>query len=163
MGSIETRADVSDFKRLFEKSSLVEGKLKTALRRNIRVAAEQAADKVRLTVSNSPGGTVSPNPHSTGLRLAIAAGVKVKVMTGARAGVTIAASSAQMPTGKESLVRAWEIGAGSASGWRHPVFGKNVWVTQKGHPYFAKTIYDQKEQVRAAVEAAMVEAAESLK
>ena len=153
---ITARADVSELKRLFDKSSQVDKKLMTALRRNIRVAGEKAADASRREVDS--GGA-----SKTGLRLAIAAGIKVKVMTGVRAGVTIVASSAQMPAGKSSLVRAWEIGSGSAKGWRHPVFGQDVWVTQTGHPYFAKTIYDQRDSVRAAVEAAMVEAADSLK
>lgn len=152
-GSITTRADVTTFKRLFDKSSQVDKKLMTALRRNIRVAGEKAADASRREVDNGGGS-------KTGLRMGIAAGIKVKVMTGNRAGVTIVASSAQMPAGKESLVRAWE----GAKGWRHPVFGR--WVegqpAQHGHPYFARPIFDQRDSVRAAVEAAMEEAARSL-
>jgi hypothetical protein len=174
--SIQVHADTTSFKRLFDKSSQVEPKLKTALRKRTRVAAEQLADTSRLEVMNHPGGTVSAKPHHTGLRMAIASGITVKVMTGARAGVTIVASSAQMPAGKESLVRAWEIGNGTAKGWRHPVFDRDsqltpggkhgegqVWVTQKGHPYFARPIYTGRDVVTKAVEAAMVEAAESLK
>ena len=149
---ITARADVSEFKRLFDKSSQVDKKLMTALRRNIRVAGEKAADASRREV-DSGGGS------KTGLRMGIAAGIKVKVMTGARAGVTIVASSAQMPAGKESLVRAWE----SAKGWRHPVFGNTgAWTVQHGHPYFAKPIFNQRDSVRTAVETAMEEAARSL-
>jgi len=153
-GSVTVRADTTEFKRLFDKSSQVDKKLKTALRRNIRQAAELAADDVRLAVDTSAARTAQ-----TGLRLAIAAGVKVKVMTGSRAGVTIVASSSQMPAGKESLVRAWE----SAKGWRHPAFGSGTWVTQHGHPYFRRTITADKDKVGAAVIAAMTEAAESLR
>jgi hypothetical protein len=186
--SITTHADTASFRRLFEKSSQVEGKLKTALRRNIRIAAETLADAARLEVTNSPGGTVSAKPHHKGLRLAIAAGIKVKVMTGARAGVTIVAGTSQMPAGEESLVRAWE----GSKGWRHPVFGTDkqiaaftakqkithargghgrawTWTRQGagpplqlGHPYFAKPIYDGRSAVTTAVEAAMREAAQSL-
>ena len=152
-GSVTTRADTTEFKRLFDKSSQVDKKLMTALRRNIRIAGEQAADASRTTV-DSGGGS------KTGLRMGIAAGIKVKVMTGNRAGVTIVASSASMPAGKESLVRAWE----GAKGWRHPVFGR--WLegqkNQHGHPYFAKTIFGHRDNVRAAVENAMEEAARSL-
>jgi hypothetical protein len=150
---IELKADVTEFKRLFGKSSDVDKKLMTALQRNIRVAGEKAADASRLTVDS--GGA-----SKTGLRMGIAAGIKVKVMTGARAGVTIVASSAQMPAGKQSMVRAWE----GSKGWRHPVFGNTAaWVAQHGHPYFAKPIYDQRAMVRKAVEDAMVEAVKSLK
>ena len=160
---IDVHVDAGQFKRLFDKSSQVDKKLKTALRRNIRQVAELAADASRLEVTGHPGGTVSATPTHTGLRLAIASGITVKVMTGNRAGVTIVASSAQMPAGKGSLVRSWEIGGGSAKGWRHPVFGNTgAWVTQKGHPYFARTIYGRRDLVRTAVESAMSEALKSL-
>lgn len=150
--SISQRVDSADFQRLFAKTSQVDKKLKTALRRNIRVAGERAADAVRVEVDS--GGA-----SKTGLRMGIAAGVKVKIMTGSRAGVTIVSSAAQMPADRASLVRAWE----SSKGWRHPVFGKAVFVQQQGHPYFRQTINKQREQVRKAVEDAMVEAAASLK
>ena len=174
---IEVHADVAEFKRLFDKSSQVNKVLKTALRKNIRVAGEKAADAARLAVDS--GGS-----SKTGLRMGIAAGIKVKVMTGNRAGVTIMASSSQMSAGKETLVRAWA----ARKGWRHPTFqredaqagGKSlrrrltrlatgahgadkVWVTQMGHPgYFSDSIYDRRDDVRKAVEDAMAEAVRSL-
>lgn len=146
-GSVTTHADVTQFKRLFDKSSQVDKKLKTALRKNIRQAAGVAADAVKSELG------------SGALRSAIAAGISVKVMTGARAGVTIVASSKAMGPGQESLVRAWE----SKKGWRHPVFGKDAWTHQMGNPYFRKTITDHREQIRKAVEDAMSEALTSLK
>ena len=156
--SVTTRADTQEFRRLFAKSSDVDKVLLRSLRRNIRIAGETLADASRLQVMNSPGGTVSAKPRHTGLRLGIAAGITVKVMTGARAGVTIVASSSQMGPGQSSMVRAWEGG----KGWRHPVFGHDKWVTQKGHPYFARTISTGRDVVTKAVEAAMIEAAQSL-
>jgi len=182
--SIDVHADTQEFRRLFDKSSQVDKVLKTALRKNIRIAGEKAADVARLEVSGTAGGTVSPHPRHTGLRLAIASGIKVKVMTGNRAGVTITAATSQMPKGKESLVRGWA----GRKGWRHPTFqrqdaqagGKSlrrrltrlatgahgadkVWVTQMGHPgYFSDSIYDRRDDVRKAVEDAMAEAVRSL-
>jgi hypothetical protein len=182
--SIDVHADVAEFKRLFDKSSQVDKVLKTALRKNIHIAGEKAADVARLEVSGTAGGTVSPHPRHTGLRLAIASGIKVKVMTGNRAGVTITAATSQMPKGKESLVRGWA----GRKGWRHPTFqredaqagGKSlrrrltrlatgahgadkVWVTQVGNPgYFSDSIYEQRDHVREAVEKAMKDAADSL-
>jgi hypothetical protein len=150
---IDVRVDVTEFRRLFGRSSQVDKKLKTALRKNIRLAAERVADDARREVDS--GGA-----SATGLRMGIAAGIKVKVMTGSRAGVTIIASSAQMPDGKQSLVRAWE----ARKGWRHPVFGNTAaWVTQQGHPFFRDPIYIRRNDIRTAVEAAMVEAVASLK
>ena len=162
-GAVPVRADVDEFRRLFSRSSLVEAKLKTVLRKNIRKAAYEAADRVR-SEAMQPGATVAAaNSRTTGLRSGIAAGVQVKIMTGNRAGVAIVASSRAMGTGRESLVRAWEIGGAAARGWRHPVYGQDAWVTQRGHPYFRKTIFNRREQIRAAVESAMTEAAASLK
>jgi hypothetical protein len=155
---LTVHADTVQFRRLFEKSSTVDAKLRTSLRRNIRIAAETLADTSRLDVTDNSGGTVSAKPKRTGLRLAIASGITVKIMTGARAGVTIVAGTSQMPAGEEKLVRAWE----GKKGWRHPVFGKDKWVTQQGHPYFAKPIFDRRGTVTLAVEAAMLEAAKSL-
>jgi len=151
------RADTADFRRLFARSSLVDKKLKTALRRNIRAAAGRAAQAAREQVQQ-PAETESAHPHHTGLRDRIAAGISVKVMTGARAGVTIVASSKAMRPGEESLVKAWE----KERGWRHPVFGKAVWASQRGRPYFVRTISERQPAVRAAVEEAMREAARSL-
>lgn len=159
---VAVKADVEQFRRLLGKSSDIDKKLKTALRRNIRQAAGVAAEAAKSEVANTQGGTVSATPQHKGLRAAIASGITVKVMTGARAGVTIVASSSKMPAGQESLVRAWEIGQGSAKGWRHPVFGTDAWTTQKGHPYFAKPIFDRKDTIRKAVEDAMAEALKSL-
>jgi len=145
--TITTHADVTEFRRLFSKSSQVDRVLMRALRRNIRAAAGVAADAVKSEVGSGL------------LRSAIASGVKVKVMTGARAGVTIVASSSGMPAGKESLVRAWT----AKKGWRHPVFTKDTWVQQVGNPgFFDRPITGRKEQIRAAVEKAMEEAARSL-
>ena len=174
---LTVKADVAQFKRLFDKSSQVDKKLKTALRRNIRQAAGVAAAEVKAAAMQ-PGGTVSAHPHHTGLRAKVAAGVSVKVMTGNRAGVTIVASARAMSEKEKSLVRAWE----AEKGWRHPTFRKasrsaraalrlsrgghgasHQWVTQKGNPYFRKTITDRRDDVRLAVEKAMAEAAESLK
>lgn len=161
-GGLEVRLDPAEFRRLFEKSSRVDKVLKAALRKNIRAVAGTAADAVRAEAM-APGGTsAASNSRSTGLRAGIAAGIQVKVMTGARAGVTIVASSSSMPAGEGSLVRAWEIGSGSASGWRHPVFGHG-WTTQTGHPYFRKPIFDRRDMVRITVEQAMQTALDSLK
>lgn len=144
--AVTVRADTASFKRLFDKSSQVDKRLKTELRKRIRQAGGEVAAAVKSEVGSGP------------LRSAIAAGVQVKVMTGVRAGVTIVASSSQMPAGKESLTRAWE----SSKGWRHPVFGTEAWVHQQGHPYFRRTVFDHRAKVTKAVQAAMAEAAKSL-
>lgn len=159
MADPEVRVDASDFKRLFGKSSQVEKKLQTALRRNIRRVAGEAAAAVKTEVVSHPGRTVGRRRQHKGLRSNIAAGVAVKVMTGNRSGVAIVASSKALPAGDKSMLYAWQ----SKKGWRHPVFGTDKWVAQQGRPYFVGPILARQPRIRAAVEEAMQEAAQSLK
>ena len=56
------------------------------------------------------------------------------------------------------LAAAWE----ARGGWRHPVFGGDVWVHQQGRPYFLSSVAKGQDKVRTSVEAAMREAVESL-
>ena len=80
--------------------------------------------------------------------------VKVGILTGnSRSGVRI--------TTNAPLAGAWQ----ARRGWRHPVFGdREAWVQQKGRPdFFYGTVWAGRDRVKAAVEEAMKEAADSLK
>ena len=60
--------------------------------------------------------------------------------------------AAQLPPSQRKLPRRWD----QENGWRHPVFGnRNVWVSQRGHPYFRSTVYRSKDQLKGAVLDAM--------
>lgn len=149
------RVEADDFKRLFARSSQVDTKLRTALRRNIRDAATVAVADVQRTVLGTPV-TRSAQPRSRGLRAGIAAGVKVSIMTGnTRVGVAV--------TSRGFLARAYD--KPGPRGWRHPVFGNTgVWVSQVGRPgYFTQVIPKHQPQITVAVRAAMQEAVDSLK
>ena len=152
-GSAEFTVDTKDFRTLFARSSKVEPKLRTALRRRIRDAAKGVAEDVKAEALK-PGETRSAHPRSTGMRARIAGSVKVGILTGnARSGVRI--------TTNAPLAGAWQ----ARRGWLHPVFGdRDAWVQQRGRPdYFYGTVWDGRERVRSAVEGAMQEAADSLK
>jgi hypothetical protein len=67
-------------------------------------------------------------------------------------GIRIIVNSKQLPADQQSLPRHLD----SAKGWRHPVFGnREVWVAQKGGPYFADTIKKKAPQFREAIVKAM--------
>lgn len=138
--------DTTSFRALFSRSSQVEPKLRTALRRNIRNAAKGLADEVK---AEAQAGQYQTN---AGLRSRIASGVKVAILTGAnREGVRITSSGL--------LAAGWQ----SPKGWRHPVFGGNKRVQQFGRPgYFYRTIGAGAPRVRTAVEQAMAEAVASM-
>lgn len=60
--------------------------------------------------------------------------------------------ASQLPPSQRKLPRRWD----QENGWRHPVFGnRNVWVSQRGHPYFRSTVYRSKDQLKGAVLDAM--------
>lgn len=164
-GSAEFTVDTKDFRTLFSRSSQVEPKLRTALRRRIRNAAKGLAEEVKAEALKPGEGSQRREGilrrkvyragagRSTGLRQGIADSVKVNILTGStRQGVRITANG--------TLAGAWQ-----GKGWRHPVFeDRETWVAQRGRPgYFHKTIGHGSARVREAVEAAMQEAADSLK
>lgn len=179
-GQAEFTTDTTDFRALFAKSSKVEPKLRTALRRNIRTVAKGVAAEVKAealkpgdgvgkragwkarTVKTKNGRRVrlerqydysAGSGRSTGLRQKISTSVKVGILTGAsRQGVRISAGA--------PLAGAWQ----AQRGWRHPTFGNRaVWVQQRGNPgYFYTTVSRGSPRVKEAVEDAMREAVASL-
>lgn len=150
MSAIVGRVNVDEFRRLTGKTSELPAKLKRELRAHIRLAAERAADDSRTTIDSGPS--------KTGLRMGIAAGIRVQVMTGNTAGVRIIADKKALPDSKAKLVRAMD-----KPSFRHPVFGQKSWVQQAGRPYFASVIYQHRDQVSDEVRAAMQATLDSLK
>lgn len=148
---MSVRADVDDFARLFARSSLVEAKLRTGLRRDIRNVAKAAAEDSRREVLKEPTRR-GKHPRHTGLRERIAAGIGVSILTGNnRAGVQI--------TSRGFLARAYD----KPQGWRHPTFGNTaVWSTTYGRPYFRDRVQTHRDAMAQAVTAAMTEALASL-
>jgi hypothetical protein len=156
---IKGRVDTAEFRALVGKTSQLDPALKRALRKQLKRAAEPAAEDVRQVVLLPPES--SGNGPSTGLRQGIAEGITVALMTGKKAGVAIRATTRALPEKQKTLVRAY----GARKGWRHPTFGNTEqWRTQLGRPdYFGGTIYAHREQVTDAVEKAMAEALETLR
>jgi len=156
---LELRADVSQFKTLFARSSQVAPQLRTNLRRDIRNAAKLIANEIKAAVLEEPRRPSSHSTKHTGLRQNIAAGIGVSILTGnTKIGVSIISSGKNLPESARTLVRAYD----RAGGWRHPVFLTGKWVTQYGRPYFASVIAKSSTRVTAVVEKAMAEAAQSL-
>lgn len=94
------------------------------------------------------------------LRESIAAASGSSVSAGARkVELAFKVRASQLPPSQRKLPRRWD----QENGWRHPVYGnRNVWVTQRGHPYFRKTIFRSTDVIRAGVVTAMSTAAERI-
>jgi hypothetical protein len=80
----------------------------------------------------------SGRARSTGLRDAISAGLVTRIVTGkTRSGINVRAQNkrAPMSTGWNSKL------------FRHPVFGQDAWVYQRGQPYFFGPILEGREEM----------------
>jgi hypothetical protein len=106
------------------------------LTKAIRVAAKELCDSAKSRIK---GMSSRSNGRRAGgsLRAKIASKTTVTVkVTGPKVGVRIGVMTSGMPRGFAA--------AGSATndaGWRHPVFGRGVWVNQSGLPgWFDRTL-----------------------
>jgi hypothetical protein len=148
--------DHSDWSRVQENLKQFAPTFKRELRRNIKVASESAAQKVRETLAlPSPGG----GPDNTGGRAALIAATRVSVsFRAASVSAAVVTSSSRLPDKHKGLLKVYNMAS-----FRHPVFesgshavrrkstgktdGKRVkallapeWVEQKGRPYFGKIL-----------------------
>lgn len=87
--------------------------------------------------------------RNTGLRSTLARSVKVSITA---TGVQIYVRTTAVP-GFPNAARKTD----SVQGWRHPVFGRDVWVAERGGPWFASSIRSQQDVVRRSLEAAISE------
>lgn len=91
------------------------------------------------------------------LRRVIARGIKVQASTTKRAQVRIVTS---MPDASEAII---PRGLDSPKGFRHPVFGTNVWVTQTAmvpNQWFFNAMKDGQKEVNESVTKTIKEALE---
>lgn len=133
------------------------GDLQKKLRRRIREAGQPAVRDLRaaalgIRVSSSKGGTARPD-RSTGLRGRLSAAVGVSQT---RRGIRIRVSARRMGEYGASLARYSDAEIRRYQRWRHPVFGqREVWVEQRGDPWFFVTIRRHRAKFRRAVFKAM--------
>ena len=102
----------------------------------------------------------SHHGSTPGLRASVARATRVSVRTtGRRAGVAIRASKLGMPRGFRNAPKRLN----AKGGWRHPVYGRDVWVSQLGKPgWFDDTIAKFKPAAREAAKRALAEMAKRI-
>lgn len=120
----------------------------TELKAIARPAAEQAKARVRAMPSRSTG-----RRRGGSLRSKVASKVVVRVSTGGRRpGVRVTVMKSGMPRGFRNAPQRLN----RRTGWRHPVFGRDVWVVQLGAPgWFDETMIATRAGARRAAVAAM--------
>jgi hypothetical protein len=145
--------DSGDFADLMRRTDRFDKVLSSALRTEIRVAAQEAVAAVKDRVRS---GTYTAD---VGTRADIAAGSRLQMETTTKAaGVRIIATGENLPDDRKLMVAAWQ-----KVSFKHPAFGdKAVIITQPGQPYFFQTITEKQPRVTAAVQRAMQRAAAAL-
>ncbi|MDH6134660.1 hypothetical protein P3T37_004064 [Kitasatospora sp. MAA4] len=121
---------------------------------SVRGAGARARAAHRLSRSKSTRASAAASAEKrSGLRATIAAATGATVSTGAdRTNLAFRMRSSQLPPEQRTLGKRWN----KAQGWRHPVFGRDVWVQQLGRPYFDTVIKANTAVLEAGVRAAMV-------
>lgn len=118
------------------------GKVPAELRTELRPAIQRAAQEV-LAEARSRASWSSRIPGAT--RIAIR-------FTGKAAGASVVVSAARAPHG-----RPYEhLGAGGT--FRHPVYGRDTWVTQRARPFLFPAAAAKREAVARAIDQAVEQA-----
>lgn len=107
----------------------------------LRRAAKPLATAVKSSVLTIPSNEWNARHGRESLRRNIAKAVTVKVGTRGRknTGVRVFINPKKMPDGRKGLVKHIE-GTPGWTRWRHPVFGRDVWVNQGQNPFFTDAV-----------------------
>lgn len=130
---VRSGADLAKLSR--ELRHVGDGKtLRRQMTKELRSAAKPLVPAVRSAIRSIP----TTGAGHTGLRSRMAKATRLRVKTSGRdAQVAILVDPAKMPAGQKALPMEME----GVKRWRHPVYGNtDVWVTQKPHPYFFRTV-----------------------
>lgn len=132
------------------------GDLQNKLRRNIRDASKSVVRHIQaevrsVRVSSTKQGHAKPD-RSTGLRERVARATSVSVT---QKGVRIHVSPKKVGEYGRVLPKYLDASLPGYERWRHPVFGHDRWVQQRGQPYFGVTIKQHTRDFRAAIDDAM--------
>ncbi|MEU8270826.1 hypothetical protein AB0B89_27170 [Sphaerisporangium sp. NPDC049002] len=173
--------------QLYELNKRLKGadrKLTSKLRKAVRdgakpavVATKAAVKAIPVTGSRGGGGSARQFHHferskakdenkrrakarrQSGLRTTIAAAIKLDIKTGSKtAAVRIVVDESKLPPDQRTLPRHLD----DPKGWRHPTFGRDPWVAQKGRPWFETTIRKHLGTVRTSILRAMDELAKEI-
>lgn len=127
---IEFDIDAPDFRRLIQQVREVEPRLATALRRELRRSGDSIIARQRAELGSGD------------VRSQIAAGLRTRVTAGTtRQSVSIVTNGPRV--GGASLAKVFERRT-----FRHPVFGRDEWVEQAGHPYFNQPVKEGFDDMR---------------
>lgn len=122
------------------------------MRRNIRVAASPVMADLRravmgVQVSSSKKGLARPNTD-TQLRSRIAGAIGARIIW---KGIRLVVNPRRVGSYGAALPKYLDASITGYVRWRHPVLGHDVWVEQRGQPWWFKTIDRHTNDFRRAV------------
>jgi hypothetical protein len=155
-------ADVKDVKEIAKRlRQMANGReLRKALVAALKSAAEPAASRARSRVRAIPHRSASKSKGGS-LGGRVAAQVRVKAATGGKsAGVRVSVNKRSgLPRGFTNAPHRLNRPAG----WRHPVYGRGVWVVQVGQPgWFDEPMRDSQPEARRKAAEVLKETAQKI-
>ena len=150
----EIRIDPGSLRKLVQASRTWDRVTRAEMRKGLRIAASGGAEAAKSEVRGSPPAGRLRAGRSRGLRSGLAKGVKVSIQSGRESkggavtgeGVRVTVNGSALPPDQQAMVKAY-----MAKQWRHPVFGRKVWVTQKGKNWFYNPLYRGRAEYQAAI------------
>ena len=149
----DVRIDPGSLRKLIQASRTWDAVSRREMRAGLRTAASFGAEATKREVLGSPPGRSTPR-FTTGLRTGLAGGVKVSIRSGREnkagevtgEGVRVSTTSSKLPADKAPMVKAY-----MAKSFRHPVFGRRVYVTQKGKDWFYRPLFAERDRYKKAI------------
>lgn len=166
MPGAEGRAELEpgSLRRLLQASKTWDAVSRREMRAGLRTAASRGADDAKREVLGEPPGG-GAGQRSTGLRTGLAGGVKVSIRSGREAqdgtvkgeGVRVTVGDSRLKDEQSPMVKAY-----MARTFRHPVFGRDVYVNQRGKNWFYGTLMRNRDDYQRAIVNAIEAAAEAI-
>lgn len=162
---VEARLEPGSLRKLVQASRTWDAVSRREMRAGLRAAASRGADDAKREVLGPPPGAHGPRSRTRGLRSGLASGVKVSIRTGRESaaglvtgeGVRITTTSARLDAEQAPMVKAY-----MARTFRHPVFGRRVYVDQQGKNWFYGPLMRNRREYQTAIEKAIVAAADAI-
>lgn len=158
------RLEPGSLRKLVQASRNWDATARREMRAGLRAAAALGAEGAKSEVQGPPPGGGAFSARTTGLRAGLASGVKVSIRTGREVGgtvkgegVRVTTTGTKLPPEQQAMVKAY-----MARKFRHPVYGSNVWVEQRGKNWFYGPLMKGRDQYQQAVIKAIQDAADAV-
>lgn len=154
-GDLTAGIDPAELSRLLKDVKAFNKELATATRKRLRTAGEAGVKDVQRHLRSGPS---KQGKHV--LREGLAKGTKTSIRGGSKtAGVSIVTTGVKLSAAKQAMTRAY-----NKRSFRHPVGGnRDVWVNQRGRPYFGAVLDEHKPDMQRAMEQALRDAADTIR